>query len=154
MRWGPPRRHSPPAAILAGILAPLMLEAVWAHEEAPLVRHLGCFRDADMGGGERVVRSIEHQTEHVQGMYKSRPAAVEACAVWIARACPGSAQSGSNERQHRLMTPFTLQEAAYKLGFPGFAIQDGGSCHSDATIFQRYDMWGSVPADYLLHQRC
>ena len=55
-----------------------MLEAVWAHEEAPLVRHLGCFRDADMGGGERVVRSIEHQTEHVQGMYKSRPAAVEA----------------------------------------------------------------------------
>ena len=87
----PHRRHSPPAAILAGILAPLMLEAVWAHEEAPLVRHLGCFRDADMGGGERVVRSIEHQTEHVQGMYKSRPAAVEACAVWNARTCPGSA---------------------------------------------------------------
>ena len=29
-----------------------MLEAVWAHEEAPLVRHLGCFRDADMGGGK------------------------------------------------------------------------------------------------------
>ena len=58
MRWGPPRRHSTPAAILAGILAPLMLEAVWAHEEAPLVRHLGCFRDADMGGGERVMWSM------------------------------------------------------------------------------------------------
>ena len=108
-----------------------------------------------MGGGFGDTDNLINSTlGKMQGMYKSRPAAVEACAVWIARACPGSAQSGSNERQHRLMTPFTLQEAAYKLGFPGFAIQDGGSCHSDATIFQRYDMWGSVPADYLLHQRC
>ena len=43
----------------------------------PEIRHLGCFRDAE----PRLVASLEHEDERLDGFYKGRAAAVEKCAV-------------------------------------------------------------------------
>mmetsp|Transcript_32656 Transcript_32656/g.76916 ORF Transcript_32656/g.76916 Transcript_32656/m.76916 type:complete len:147 (-) Transcript_32656:215-655(-) len=84
-------------------------------EPGPLWRHIGCYRDADMGEGKRVIPPLEHMDEVLDGQYMGRKGAIKKCAI-----------------------------AAWNKGYPGFALQDGGWCGGSENILDMYDIWGSA----------
>ena len=122
-------------------------------------------RDADMGNGERVIATLEHSDERLDGSYKGRADAVGKCArgakqfdennfpyfVFHSFSFSGSMESLAlmPKEQHdpKLFAPQhihvqcssrPMRAVAWDRGFPAFAVQDGGWCASEERILSRF----------------
>ncbi|EKX47610.1 hypothetical protein GUITHDRAFT_106597 [Guillardia theta CCMP2712] len=103
---------------------------------APRYKRVGCYRDADMGGGERVIPSLEHTDARLNDNYRFRRAPINSCAqvAWD-RKLPGFVLQAS-ARAVAFLYPFPLTRRPFG--------QDGGWCGGSENMLTRYNMFGEA----------